>query len=161
MGTAKGVRECAMDRSVQFGRVRSLRTRRLAPHASIPQRHLPNAKCLIMPSAKCLLPHGHDPQLARRTRRSGVPTFFSLPKCASDPSQLLVRCRPDDLVNAIQPGEHEYNAHLTNFVSSPHFTSPRLYMIRRIPGKRPDRIGVERLRCRTNNIPRIRVEVPV
>ena len=72
----------------------------------------------------------------------------------------LVRCRPEDMVNAIQPWEQEYKAHYTNFVSSPHFASAGLYMVRRIAGKRPDRVGVERLRVRTNNIPRIRVEVP-
>ena len=72
----------------------------------------------------------------------------------------LVRYRPVDMVNAIQPWEQEHRARLMNLVSSPHCTSTRLYMIRRCAGKRPDRIGVERLRCRTNNIPRIRVEVP-
>ncbi len=74
---------------------------------------------------------------------------------------MLVRCRPEDMVNAIQPWEQEDKAHYTNFVSSPHFATARLYMIRRIPGKRPDRIDVVRLHIRTNNILRIRVEVPV
>ena len=73
----------------------------------------------------------------------------------------LIGCRPVDLVNAIRPWEKEYKAHSTNFVSSPHFASAELDMIRRIAGKRPDRIDVERLGVRTNNIPRIRVEVPV
>ena len=74
--------------------------------------------------------------------------------------ELLVSNCPEDLVNAIQPREYEYEAHDTNFVSSPHFASTRLYMIRRIPGKRPDRIDVVRLHIRTNNIPGIRVEIP-
>ena len=49
------------------------------------------------------------------------------------------------MVNAIRPWEEEYKAHLTNFVSSPHFASARFYVIRRIAGKRSDRIDHERL----------------
>ena len=73
---------------------------------------------------------------------------------------LLVRCRPEKMVNAIRPWEQENKAHLTNFVSSPHFASARFYMIRWYVGKRPHRIGVERLRVHTNNIPGVRVVVP-
>ena len=73
--------------------------------------------------------NGHGPQLARRARRLDAPT---------EPlSSKLVRCRPEDIVNAIQPWEDECKAHSTNFVSSPHFTSTRLYMIRRYAGERP------------------------
>ncbi len=74
--------------------------------------------------------------------------------------EILVRCRPEDLVNAVQPWKKEYEAHYTDFVSSYHFACARLYMIRWYAGKRPDRIYVERLCVRTNNIPRIRVEAP-
>jgi len=73
---------------------------------------------------------------------------------------LLVRCRPVDMVNAIRPWELEDYARLTDLVSSAHVTSTRLYVIQRIAGKRPDHIDVEALRCRTNNIPRVRVVVP-
>ena len=79
---------------------------------------------------------------------------------ARRPTEFLVSGRPEDMVNAILPWEKEYKAHLTNFVSSSHFASDGFYMIRRIAGKRPDRISVGRLRVRTNNIPRSRVEVP-
>ena len=72
----------------------------------------------------------------------------------------LVRYRPDDMVNAIQPWKQEDNTRLTNFVSSPHFAGTGLYMIHRYAGKLPDCIDVERLRVRTNNIPRLHVEVP-
>ena len=72
----------------------------------------------------------------------------------------LIRGRPEDLVNAIQQWEKEYKAHDTNFVSSHHFATARLHMIRWIADKRPDRIDVVRLHIRTNYIPRIRVVVP-
>ena len=64
------------------------------------------------------------------------------------------------MVNAIRPWEEENEAHLTNFVSSPHFASARFYVIRRIAGKRPDRIAGERLFFYTYNISRLRVVVP-
>ncbi len=72
----------------------------------------------------------------------------------------LVRCRPEDMVNAIRPWEKEYRALSANLVSSPHFASARLYMIRRIAGEGCYGIAGERLFFYTNNIPGIRVEVP-
>ncbi len=106
----------------------------------------------LKPQSSSILPHRHGPQLARRARRSDAPTV-------PVPSK-LVRCRPEDMVNAIRPWELEYYPRLTNLVSSPHCASARLYVIRRYSGERPDHIDVEALRCRTNDIPRLRVVVP-